>query len=475
MSDVEATVLLARIQFGFTIAFHIIFPAFTIGLASYLAMLEALWLKTGREVFHDLYRFWVKLFAISFGMGVVSGIVMSYQFGTNWSVFSELTGNVLGPLLGYEVLTAFFLEASFLGIMLFGWNKVGPRLHFAATCIVAVGTLISAFWILAANSWMHTPAGYELRGDTFFVTSWIEAIFNPSFPYRFVHMVLAAYLTTSMVVAAVAALHLLRGTHPEAARVMMRMAMGFIAIVVPLQILAGHSHGENVYHYQPVKLAAMEGHWETWDREAPLVLFGWPNEAAERNDYELAVPDIGSWIVTGSSEGSIRGLKEWAPEDRPPVAWVFWGFRIMVGVGLLMLFIGWFGAWRTWPGKGRYPAWFLRLCLVSGPVGFVAVISGWITAEVGRQPWTVQGLLRTVDSVSPVTPGAVGTSLIVFVFVYTIVFGAGALFMFRVAGKGPVPTPPPGTEPERPLLATWMSSESGRPGVPSGAPSGADG
>jgi cytochrome d ubiquinol oxidase subunit I len=278
-----------------------------------------------------------------------------------------------------------------------------------------------------------------------------------------------------MVVAAVAALHLLRGTHPEAARVMMRMAMGFIAIVVPLQILAGHSHGENVYHYQPVKLAAMEGHWETWDRKAPLVLFGWPNEAAERNDYELAVPDIGSWIVTGSSEGSIRGLKEWAPEDRPPVAWVFWGFRIMVGVGLLMLFIGWFGAWRTWPGKGRYPPWFLRLCLVSGPVGFVAVISGWITAEVGRQPWTVQGLLRTVDSVSPVTPGAVGTSLIVFVFVYTIVFGAGALFMFRVAGKGPVPTPPPGTEPERPPLATWMSSESGRPGVPSGAPSGADG
>jgi cytochrome d ubiquinol oxidase subunit I len=430
-------VLLARLQFAFTVSFHIIFPAFTIGLASYLAMLEGLWLKTGRDVYLRLYRFWVKIFAVSFGMGVVSGLVMSYQFGTNWSVFSEKAGNVLGPLLGYEVLTAFFLEASFLGIMLFGWKKVGPKLHFASTCIVAVGTLFSAFWILAANSWMQTPAGYEIRDGVIYATDWIEAIFNPSFPYRFAHMVLAAYVTTGTVVAAVAGYHMLRGTRLEPARVMMNMAVGFLAIFVPLQIIAGHEHGANVYEYQPVKLAAMEGHWETYENNAPLHLIGFPNEETESNDFQVSIPNIGSLVVTGSFDGTIRGLKEWPAEERPPVAIVFWSFRIMVGLGMVMLFIGLYGAWAMWRGTLHRQRWFQRICMVSAPAGFLAILTGWITAEVGRQPWTIYGVLTTAESVSPVTASAVGTSLIVFVFVYTLVFGAGLHYILKLVRKGP--------------------------------------
>jgi cytochrome d ubiquinol oxidase subunit I len=462
MGDFLDMVLLARLQFAFVVSFHIIFPSFTIGLASYLAMLEGLHLKTGREIYMDLYRFWVKIFAVSFGMGVVSGLVMSYQFGTNWSLFSEKTGNVLGPLLGYEVLTAFFLEASFLGIMLFGRKKVGPTLHFASTCIVAVGTIISAFWILAANSWMQTPAGYEIRDGIFHATDWLEVIFNPSFPYRFVHMVLAAYLTTSLVVASVAALHLLRGIKPEHAMVMFRMAMGFLVVVVPLQILAGHEHGANVYEQQPIKLAAMEGHWETWEGNAPLILFAMPNEMKLDNDLALEIPRIGSLVVTGSFDGTIRGLKEWPASERPPVAIVFWSFRIMVGIGMLMLFIGYVGAYLAWRTELRKHTLFLRLCFLSGPLGFIAVITGWITAEVGRQPYTVYGLLRTVDSVSPVTAGAVGTSLIVFVFVYAIVFTAGSYYLFKLAWAGPSEGEHPPAE--KTPLATWMIPEEGGSG-----------
>ena len=446
-------VLLARLQFAFTVAFHIIFPAFTIGLASYLAMLEGLWLKTGRDVYLRLYRFWIKIFAVSFGMGVVSGLVMSYQFGTNWSLFSELTGNVLGPLLGYEVLTAFFLEASFLGIMLFGWNKVGRKLHFASTCIVAVGTVVSAFWILAANSWMQTPAGYELRDGVFHATDWLAVIFNPSFPYRFSHMVLAAYVTTGTVVAAVASYHLLRGSHRESATVMMKMAVGFLAIFVPLQIIAGHEHGLNVYEHQPAKLAAIEAHWESYERDAPLYLVAMPNEETESNDYALAIPKIGSWIAAGASDNPIQGLKEWAPEDRPPVPIVFWSFRVMVGLGMVMLFIGLYGTWAMWRGRLTEQRWFQRLCMLSAPAGFIAIITGWIVAEVGRQPYTVYGLLRTVDSVSPVTASAVGTSLIVFVFVYTIVFGAGLFYILQLVRRGPGDTAePPSAGKEEPII-----------------------
>lgn len=453
MTDSLDMVFLARLQFAFTVSFHIIFPAFTIGLASYLAMLEGLWLKTGRDVYLQLYRFWVKIFAISFGMGVVSGLVMSYQFGTNWSLFSELTGNVLGPLLGYEVLTAFFLEASFLGIMLFGWNKVGRKLHFASTCIVAVGTVISAFWILAANSWMQTPAGFEIRDGVFFATDWIEVIFNPSFPYRFVHMVLAAYCTTALVVGSVGALHLLRGTRKEPARVMTKMALGFLAIVVPLQMIAGHEHGANVYEYQPIKLAAMEGHWESYENNAPLILFALPDEEKEANDLTIELPKVGSLVVTGSFDGPIRGLKEWPAEERPPVAVTFWSFRIMVGLGMLMLFIGLYGAFLVWRDKVESQPWFLRLCFLAGPTGFIAVLTGWFTAEVGRQPYTVYGLLRTADSASPVTAAAVETSLIVFVFAYTIVFAAGTFYIFQLAFKGPEEKgPPPEKESKQPIL-----------------------
>jgi cytochrome d ubiquinol oxidase subunit I len=458
MTDGLDMVFVARLQFAFTVAFHIIFPSFTIGLASYLAMLEGLWLKTRRDVYLKLYRFWVKIFAVSFGMGVVSGLVMSYQFGTNWSVFSELTGNVLGPLLGYEVLTAFFLEASFLGIMLFGWNKVGPRLHFAATLIVAVGTLFSAFWILAANSWMQTPAGYELIDGVFHATDWIEVIFNPSFPYRFSHMVLAAYCTTGLVVGAVGAFLLLKNPERETARVMTHMALGFLAIVVPLQMIAGHEHGANVYEHQPIKLAAMEGHWETYENNAPLLLVGFPNEETESNDFEISVPRVGSLIVTGSFDGKIRGLKEWPADERPPVGVVFWSFRVMVGLGMVMLFVGVFGAFLMWRSSVPDHRWFLRVCMLAGPTGFIAVICGWITAEVGRQPYTVYGLLRTVDSVSPVTAAAVETSLIVFIFAYTIVFGAGMYYILQLIRRGPEgPARPPGPSDGRPPVGTPLS------------------
>ena len=441
MPDAADMLLLARIQFAFTVAFHIIFPSFTIGLASYLVFLEGLWLKTRRQIYMDLYRFWVKLFAISFAMGVVSGLVMSYQFGMNWSVFSEKTGNVLGPLLGYEVLTAFFLEASFLGIMLFGQNLVGPRLHFMATFIVALGTLISAFWILSANSWMHTPAGYELKDGIFYAKDWLAVIFNPSFPYRLTHMVLAAYLSTSLVVCAVAAMHLLRGTHLESAFIMMRLALPFIAIVAVLQIIAGHQHGVNTWQYQPAKVSAMEGAWET-ERGAPLLLFALPDTENERNDYEIAIPGLASLIVTGELDGELKGLKEWPADERPVVSLVFWSFRLMVGLGLLALSIGVYGVWLLWHEKLEYRRVFLRICTWSAPAGFIAVISGWITAESGRQPWTVYGLLRTADSVSPVTSGAVGMSLMVFVFVYLVIFGAGIYFMWRIARKGPQPPEP---------------------------------
>ncbi len=437
MSETLDMTTLARAQFAFVVAFHIIFPSFTIGLASYLAMLEGLWLKTGREVYLVLYRFWVKIFAISFGMGVVSGVVMSYQFGTNWSLFSEKVGNVLGPLLGYEVMTAFFLEASFLAIMLFGWNKVGRKLHFASTCAVAVGTVISAFWILAANSWMQTPAGYEIRNGIFYATSWSEVIFNPSFPYRFPHMVCAAYLTTAFVVIGIGALQILRGSKNEANTVMLKMGMVFILIFVPIQIIAGHEHGFNVYEQQPVKLAAMEGHWET-HRGAPMILFALPDQQQEKNHYELAIPKIGSLIVTNSFDGEIKGLKEWPADERPPVAIVFWSFRTMVGVGMLMLAVAFIGNLLLWKNKLTEFKPFLRLCVLMIPAGFIAVITGWITAEVGRQPYTVYGLLRTVDSVSPVSADTVGLSLIVFIFTYTIVFFSGFYYIARLALAGPL-------------------------------------
>jgi cytochrome bd ubiquinol oxidase subunit I len=433
-------VVLARAQFAFTMSFHIIFPAFSIGLASYLAVLEALWLWTGREVFINLFNYWLKIFAIAFGMGVVSGIVMSYQFGTNWAVFADRTGPVIGPLMAYEVLTAFFLEAGFLGVMLFGLNRVGPRLHFVATLMVAIGTLISAFWILSANSWMQTPAGHAINAAGQFVPAdWLKVIFNPSFPYRLVHMVLAAYLTTAFVVGAVGAFHLLRDRHQAGARVMFSMAMWMATIVAPIQILAGDQHGLNTLEHQPVKIMAMEGHFESHKDGAPLILFGLPDQAAARVKYAIEIPKAGSLILKHSPDAPLAGLDTVPRENWPPVFIVFWSFRIMVGMGLLMAALGLFSLVMRIQGK-LYDSRPLHIWAVAmAPAGFIAVLAGWITTEVGRQPFTVYGLLRTADSASPLAAPAVTSSLIAFAIVYFIVFTAGVVYILRLMAAVPHP------------------------------------
>ncbi|MBA5775897.1 cytochrome ubiquinol oxidase subunit I [Stappia sp. F7233] len=444
---------LARLQFAFTVSFHIIFPSFTIGLASYLAVLEGLWLWTSRAVYLRLFQYWLKIFAVAFGMGVVSGIVMTYQFGTNWSVFSDRTGPVLGPLLGYEVLTAFFLEAGFLGIMLFGLKRVGARLHFLATCLVAFGTALSGFWILSANSWMQTPAGHSINAAGQFVPeNWFEIIFNPSFPYRFVHMMLAAYLTTAFVVGAAAAWHLLRGERGEGARVMISMAMWMAAIVAPIQILAGDMHGLNTLAHQPAKIAALEGHFEAQAR-APLILFGYPDMEKAETLYKVEVPALGSLILTHSLDGTVPGLKDFPREDWPNATIVFYSFRVMVGLGFLMAALGLASLVARWRGVLSESALLHRFTLIMGPSGFIAVLAGWITTEVGRQPFTVYGLLRTEDSVSPIAAPAVATSLAVFVVVYVIIFGIGIRYLMRSMAVSPDDTGMPdiGPEPGQPI------------------------
>jgi len=436
--------LLSRLQFGFTIAFHILFPAFTIGLAAFLAVLEGLWLWTKRDAFKVLYLFWVKIFALSFGMGVVSGIVLSYQFGTNWSEFIRLTGGVIGPLLAYEVLTAFFLEASFLGVMLFGWRKVGPRLHFLATVLVAVGTTISAFWILSANSWMQTPQGFQIMADgRFEATDFWAVIFNPSFPSRLVHMLLAAFLTTGLVVGSASAFRVLkeRVKGPvegwTESRIALVMAIGLIAVVSPLQLLAGHWSGEVAHKHQPSKTAAIEGYWDT-RADQPFVVFGIPDRDAGKNHLEVAIPGIGNAIQNVPRDEVILGLEAWPREDQPPPFIPFFGFRIMVGLGLLMILLGGVGAVLIWRRRLFDSPWFLRFCVAMGPSGFIAVLAGWMVTEVGRQPWVVYGVLRTRDAVSPVLASQVATSLTAYVIVYAIVFTAGAIFILRLMAEGPV-------------------------------------
>ena len=428
-------VLLARIQFAFTISFHIIFPAFTIGLAGYLACVEALFLKTKNQVYQEIYKFWVKIFAIIFGMGVVSGIVLSYQIGTNWSGFSRQIGNVLGPLLGFEVLTAFFLEASFLGIMLFGWKKVSPKMHFISTLIVAIGTLISAFWIIAANSWMHTPAGFEIIDGVFFPTNWLQIIFNPSFPFRFIHMVLATYLTCSFVIAGVSAWLLWRKKSEPHARVMFKMALFFVAIFMPLQIFIGDMHGVNTLHHQPAKIAAMEGIWET-EKSAPLTLFGIPDSESETTKYAIKIPKLASLILTHKLDGEIVGLKAFAKEDRPPILPVFFGFRIMVGIGFLMLATGFLAVFLNFRGKLFQTKWFQIWCMIMAPSGFIALLAGWFVTETGRQPYLVYGLLRTKEAASVLSSSQVAFSLFTFVAVYLVIFGAATFYILRLLGKG---------------------------------------
>jgi len=445
MIEQEWAILLARAQFAFTVSFHFLFPAFSIGLASYLAVLEGLWLKTGRGVYANLYRYWLKIFAVVFAMGVVSGIVMSYQFGTNWSVFSDKAGPVIGPLMAYEVLTAFFLEAGFLGVMLFGINKVGRKLHFVATLAVAVGTFISAFWILSVNSWMQTPVGYEIGANGQFVPgdSWLTIVFNPSFPYRLVHTVLAAYLTTSFIVGAVGAWHLLQDRANPGARTMFSMALWMATIVAPLQILAGDFHGLNTLEHQPAKVMAMEGHYQSHPQGAPLILFGIPNTAQRRVDYAVEIPQASSLILKHDLNAPLAGLDTIPAADQPPVGIVFWAFRIMVGIGFAMLGIGLWSLVARW--RGQLFAWpLLHRCAVAmGPSGLVAVLAGWVVTEVGRQPFTIYGLLRTTDSASPLDAPAVAASLLAFVVVYFAVFGMGIWYLLRLMKKPPEAHEPP--------------------------------
>jgi cytochrome bd ubiquinol oxidase subunit I len=433
--EVDA-VLLARLQFAFTIAVHIVFPAFSIGSSAYVATLLVRWRLTGQDHLHRLARFWTKIFAVSFAMGVVSGIPLSYQFGSNWSRFSEVVGNVIGPLIGYEVLTAFFLEATFLGVMLFGWKRVPPWLHVTSAILVAVGTATSGFWILSANSWMQTPAGHVIRDGIAYPADWLAIIFNPSFPYRFVHMMTAAYLTTSVAVLAVGARYMLAGTYPAEARTMMRMGLGMVAVLAPLQLLIGDQHGLNTLHHQPIKVAAMEGHWENRG-PAPLVLFAWPDQKAETNRFEISIPKGASVILTHSLEGRVPALKDVPPSERPPVANVFFAFRIMVGVGMLLIALGVVGAWLWWRQKLFETRWFLRFARNAWSLGFIAILAGWVTTETGRQPYLAHGILRTADATSPVAAATVGGSLIAFVVTYLTVFSIGVYYIRTLIRKGP--------------------------------------
>lgn len=429
-------VLLSRLQFAFTVAFHIIFPTFTIGLSAYIATLLVMWRRSGNERYRTLARFWTRIFAVSFAMGVVSGIVLSYQFGTNWSQFSVVVGNVVGPLIGYEVLTAFFLEATFLGIMLFGWKRVPPWLHVLSAILVAIGTVTSAFWIISANSWMQYPVGHVIRDGIAYPADWLAAIFSPTFPLRLAHMVSAAYLTTALVVLSVGARFVIAGKYPEHARTMLKMGTAMAVVLAPLQLFIGDQHGLQVAEYQPAKLAAIEGHWDGAG-PAPLVLFALPNSATESNDLEVSIPNGASLIITHTLNGTFPGLKDFAPEDRPNVFWPFWGFRLMVGIGFAMIGLALWGAWLWWRGQLETSPLFLKVAAVSWPAGFIAILAGWTVAETGRQPWLVTGLLRTADAVSPVPASSVVVTLALFLVVYGVVFAAGIRYMNRLINRGP--------------------------------------
>ena len=429
-------VLLSRLQFAFVVAFHFLLPAFTIGLASYIAVLEGLYLATRRRAYLRTSTFWIKIFAVSFGMGVVSGIVMPFQFGTNWSRYSDATANIVAPLMAYEGLTAFFLEAAFLGVLLFGRKLVPPWAHFASAVMVAIGTLFSTFWILIVNSWMQTPTGFEIVDGRFVPTDWLAVMFNPSFPYRFVHTVVAVYLTTAFTVIGVAAWYLRRGRHVAESKVMIAMGLMLAAVLVPAQALIGDLHGLNTLAHQPAKVAAMEGFWDTRAGQ-PAVLFAVPDAAAEANHVEVSIPKLGSFYLTHDWDGTVRGLKDFPKDERPPVALVFYGFRIMIGMWAIMLALTVWAGWLAWRKRlFRTPA-FLRAATWAIPSGYIAVTAGWITTEVGRQPYVVYGHLRTADAVTPtLTGGDVLVSLAAYVAVYCVVFGAGVYYLVRLVQRG---------------------------------------
>jgi len=428
---------LSRLQFAFTVSFHIIFPAMSIGLASFIAVLEAAWLKTDRSHYKDLCVFWSKVFAIAFGMGVVSGVVMAYQFGTNWAGFSRFAGPITGPLLAYEVMTAFFLEAGFLGIMLFGWDRVGRGAHFGATLLVAIGTLISTFWILASNSWMQTPQGFSVENGHVVPLDWFKIIFNPSFPYRLAHMAIAAFIVGALVVAATAAWHLLRGRRDRTVKTMFSMALWLLLVLAPVQAIVGDQHGLNTRKYQPAKIAAIEGLWETEKGGTSLNLIGFPDMQAEVTRYAIKVPHLGSVILTHSWTGEIRGLKDFPKDDRPNSLIVFWSFRIMAALGMLMILLALIGLTLRRHGRIYESRSFQRCVLAMGPAGFITLLAGWVTTEAGRQPWVVYGVLRTAQAVSPVTQQDVSVSLMIFVVVYFLVFCTGIYYILKLLRLGP--------------------------------------
>lgn len=447
--------ILSRLQFAWVIAFHILLPAFTVGLASYIAVLEGLFFFTKNEVYFRISVFWTKIFAVSFGMGVVSGIVMPFQIGTNWSHYADATANVLSPLFAYEGLTAFFLEASFLGVLLFGRNLVPKWAHFLSATMVAFGTLLSTFWILSANSWMQTPAGFRIENGRFFPNNWLEIIFNPSFPFRLSHNVVAFYITTGFVVIAVAAYYLRRKQFMQESRIMLSMTLWLLTALIPIQIVLGDLHGLNTLHYQPAKLAAIEAHWQP-EKRASLILFAIPDEKNETNHFVLEVPVLGSLILTHDSNGMVPGLKQWPADQRAPVAIPFFAFRLMVGLGLIMFSVIVMSLYLRWRQRVE-TLWFLRLCQYLGPIGFLTVITGWVTTEVGRQPWTVYGLLRTAHSVSPALTGTdVLLSLSGYMLVYLIIFPVGLALMLKLIRKGPAKIakkePTEGGQPSGPVI-----------------------
>lgn len=446
--------LLSRLQFAFVVSFHAIFPVFTIGLAAWIAVLEALNYWRPDPVREKLSQFWIKIFALVFGMGVVSGIVMAFQFGTNWSNFSYAASNFMGPVLSYEVVTAFFLEATFLGVLLFGRDKVPRGVHLLAACMVALGTFISSFWILSANSWFHTPAGVELVDGHFQITSWLQAIFNPSLPFRFAHMALASFITGGFVVVAVSAWYLLRGRNPRSSRMALKMTVVMLAVITPLQMFVGDLHGLNTLEHQPIKVAAMEGHWET-KKGAPLVLFGLPDSSSETNHFEIAIPYLGSLILTHSLDGEIQGLKSVAAEDRPPVAIVFWSFRIMVAIGIVFILLSWTALVQMLRGRFFESKRLLTALSLSYPLPFIAVVAGWFVTEIGRQPWVVYGMMRASEALTPsLTGGMALATLIGYFAVYAVVFGAGAYYLRRVILDGLEP------------LESSVDSDSARPKRP---------
>jgi cytochrome d ubiquinol oxidase subunit I len=434
------TITLSRLQFAFTIAYHIIWPTYSIGVAWFITLLNALWLLTGEVVYRQLMRFWLRLFALGFVMGVVTGVVLSYEIGANWSSFSRITGNVVGPLMMYEALTAFFLEGGFVGIMLFGEKLVGRGMHMFASAMVTLGTMLSAFWVLAANSWMQTPQGAVLGHDGIFhVASWMAVIFNPSFPYRFAHMVCASLVSGTFVVAGISAVFLLRQQHNDFARTGLSLAMWFALFLVPLQMFLGDQQGQNTRQYQPMKIAAIEARWHTAS-SVPLTLFAWPDQKAATNLWPIDIPHLGSLILAHSWNGEVKGLNEVSASDRPYVPIVFFAFRAMVGVGSLLLLSAILGAYFRWRRHLFSTKWFLIALVLISPLGFVATIAGWVVTEAGRQPYVVYGLVRTANAASHLAAVSVGITLILFIVVYLLLMGGFLWFLIQTIIRGPETT-----------------------------------